>query len=182
MSVLVREDIIEEWKHGSIEIEPFNEDQVSPNSYNVRLDRYLLALPKGYKIDMENPPKREDFKLIDLSKKRYTLKPGRLYLGSTIEKVGSDTFVTSYEGRSSLGRIGFESHICAGLGDVGFKGSWTLEIRVTNPTKLPKWTERSFTVGQMVFFVTSSDPESNTLYTGQYSNLQGPQPARVIVK
>lgn len=37
-------------------------------------------------------------------------------------------FIPMYEGRSTLARLGLQSHLSAGFGDYGFKGSFTLEI------------------------------------------------------
>ncbi|OJH35768.1 dCTP deaminase domain-containing protein [Cystobacter ferrugineus] len=46
----------------------------------------------------------------------FLLQPGRVYLGSTQEVIGTDTYVPSLIGRSSLGRLGLFLQITADLG------------------------------------------------------------------
>ena len=62
------------------------------------------------------------------------LLPGRCYLGHTIESVGTNHFVPALHGRSSVGRVFLSVHHTAGWGDVGFHGTWTLEITCQYPT------------------------------------------------
>jgi len=44
--------------------------------------------------------------------------------------------VPCIEGRSSIGRLGIAIHSTAGFGDVGFCGTWTLEISVIEPVRV----------------------------------------------
>jgi dCTP deaminase len=39
-------------------------------------------------------------------------------------------------GKSSLGRLGLDIHVCAGFIDTGFEGSLVLEMRVIKPLKI----------------------------------------------
>ena len=64
------------------------------------------------------------------------LYPGVLYLGRTIECIGSNCFVPIVEGRSSVGRLGISVHVTAGFCDLGFKGTITLEMHVIHPVKI----------------------------------------------
>lgn len=64
------------------------------------------------------------------------LKPGKLYLGRTVERTRTDKFIPMLEGRSSVGRLGMGIHVTAGFGDIGFDGPWTLEITVTEPLRI----------------------------------------------
>ena len=66
----------------------------------------------------------------------YVLRPGILYLGSTVEEAGSDFYVPCIEGRSSIGRLGISTHVAAGFGDIGFKQRWTLELTVVHPIRI----------------------------------------------
>lgn len=97
----------------------------------------------------------------------FILQPNVLYLGTTEEKVGSDFYVSMYDGRSSMARLGISSHLSAGFGDIGFKTNWTLEITVVHPTKIyPR-----MTIGQVFFH--KIDPNYNTVknrYNGKYQN------------
>ena len=40
------------------------------------------------------------------------------------------------DGRSSIGRLGIWIHVSAGFGDIGFDGTWTLEITVVKPVRV----------------------------------------------
>jgi len=64
------------------------------------------------------------------------LIPGRLYLARTVEYTESHNCIPGIEGRSSFGRLGLNIHSTAGYGDIGFCGTWTLEITVAHPTRV----------------------------------------------
>ena len=64
------------------------------------------------------------------------LKPNVLYIGRTNEECYSDTFIPMLNGRSSIGRLGICVHVTAGFGDIGWKGTWTLEIIAFKPVRI----------------------------------------------
>ena len=113
-------------------IDPFNPDQLNPNSYNLRLHDELVVYDEPV-LDMrsENPVSR-----ITLPSDGLELEPHRLYLGRTVEYTETDGVVPMLEGRSSIGRLGLFVHITAGFGDVGFRGYWTLEIFCVQPIRI----------------------------------------------
>lgn len=115
-----------------IVIEPFNEKQLNPNSYNLKLHNELLIYESEV-LDMkiENKTKR-----LTIPKEGLLLEPGKLYLGRTVEYTKTDKYVPMLEGRSSIGRLGLFIHITAGFGDVGFSGYWTLEIFCVQPIRI----------------------------------------------
>ncbi|MDR3647191.1 MAG: dCTP deaminase [Candidatus Babeliales bacterium] len=113
-------------------IEPFNEKQLGPNSYNLRLHNELLIYD-NYTLDMKHP--NTAHKVI-IPQEGLLLRPNTLYLGRTVEYTETDSYVPMLEGRSSIGRLGLFVHITAGFGDVGFKGFWTLEIFCVQPVKI----------------------------------------------
>ena len=129
--ILSGKEIIER-KGKDILIDPFNEEQVNPNSYNLRLHNELLVYDTPV-LDMkeDNPAKKiiipDDGLLLDSRK---------LYLGRTMEYTETHNLVPMLEGRSSVGRLGLFVHVTAGFGDVGFKGYWTLEIFCVQPIKI----------------------------------------------
>lgn len=104
-----------------------------------------------------------------------------LYLGSTNEVAGSEHFVPMYDGRSSTARLGFESHISAGFGDIGFVSNWTLEIRVTQPVKV----YHGQRVGQVYFHKVDEDLvksiDKKDLYHGKYNNQPKPQKSKMYL-
>lgn len=110
-------------------IEPYNEKQLNPNSYNLRLHNELLVYDEEV-LDMKKPNK---YKSIIIPEEGLKLEPGKLYLGRTVEYTETKNFVPMLEGRSSVGRLGLFIHVTAGFGDVGFKGYWTLEIFCVQP-------------------------------------------------
>lgn len=113
-------------------IEPYNEKQLNPNSYNLRLHNELLVYDEEV-LDMKKPNK---YKSIIIPEEGLLLEPGKLYLGRTVEYTATSNFVPMLEGRSSVGRLGLFIHVTAGFGDVGFKGYWTLEIFCVQPIKI----------------------------------------------
>jgi len=116
----------------SIIIEPFNEQQVGPNSYNLRLHSELVTYT-GDTLDMKknNPTEKRS-----IPPEGLLLEPGTLYLGRTLEYTKTTSFVPILEGRSSIGRLGLFIHVTAGFGDVGFAGFWTLEIFCVQPIRI----------------------------------------------
>ncbi len=115
-----------------IKITPYNESQLNPNSYNLKLHKDLLVYD-NHVLDMKKPNTAHP---IELPEEGLMLSPNTLYLGRTIEYTETDNLVPMLEGRSSIGRLGLFVHITAGFGDVGFKGFWTLEIFCVQPIKI----------------------------------------------
>ena len=112
-----------------IEIDPFDPDQLNPNSYNLRLHNELLVYDDPV-LDMKRAAWTSE---IQISESGYTLEPNKLYLGRTVEYTKTSNLVPMLEGRSSVGRLGLFVHVTAGFGDVGFAGYWTLEIFCIQP-------------------------------------------------
>ena len=121
--------IIEEVEKGNLVIEPFDKEKVNPNSYNLHLDDVLYVY-KGLIIDSKN---NNDVEKIIIPKEGLLLQPNTLYIGRTKEYTESHDCVPMLSGRSSIGRLGITVHVTAGFGDVGFKGTWTLEIFCIKP-------------------------------------------------
>jgi len=113
-------------------IEPYNSNQLNPNSYNLTLHNELLTYSSP-NLDMK---KNHETETILIPEDGLLLKPGKLYLGRTKEHTKTNNLVPMLEGRSSIGRLGMFVHITAGFGDVGFEGFWTLEIFVVQPLKI----------------------------------------------
>jgi len=124
-------------------IEPFREEQLNPNSYNLRLDDKLLV----YEEVVLDPKKENRVREISIPEEGLVLEPKTLYLGSTIEKTETHNLVPMLEGRSSWARLGLAIHISAGFGDIGFIGHWTLEIHCLHPIRIYPGVE----IAQMFF-------------------------------
>jgi len=112
-----------------IGIDPYDPNQLNPNSYNLRLHNELLVYDNPV-LDMKA---NNAASKLTIPSTGLQLDPGKLYLGRTIEHTRTDKLVPMLEGRSSIGRLGMFVHVTAGFGDIGFNGYWTLEIFVVQP-------------------------------------------------
>ena len=115
-----------------IVIDPFREEQLNPNSYNLRLHPDLLVYDQPT-LDMK---KENTAQKLTIPEEGLLLEKDRLYLGRTLEFTETHHYVPMLEGRSSIGRLGLFVHITAGFGDVGFAGFWTLEMFCVQPIRI----------------------------------------------
>jgi len=186
--VLTGPEIIRQIDAGAIHIAPFVPAHVGPNSYDVTLNEKLLVYDLVAGVDgiaaldmkRDNPTRT-----ITIPAEGLVLEPGTLYIGCTNETATSKAFVPMFEGRSSIGRLGINTHITAGFGDVGWgylpdeSGSlvcqfptWTLEIEVVHPIRVYP----NVRIGQ-VYFIR---PEGTLqFYKGKYSGQKSPQASQL---
>ena len=143
---------------GDIKITPFDSKKLNPNSYNLSLAPSL----KVYKNEVLDSHADNEYEDLNIPEEGLILKPNMLYIGRTIERTSTDKFIPMINGRSSGGRLGLSVHICAGFGDIGFDGTWTLEITVVHPLKIYAGDE----VAQVCFFTPYGD--SRYQYNGRY--------------
>ena len=130
--ILSGKEIHQQVENGTISIDPFNSDQLNPNSYNLRLHSDLLV----YDSDVLDMKEKNSTSPLTIPNQGLLLEPQKLYLGRTIERTATDKYVPMLEGRSSVGRLGLFIHITAGFGDIGFDGFWTLEIFCVQPIRI----------------------------------------------
>ena len=158
--MLTGHEILKQVKRNNIIIEPFNIDQLNPNSYNVRLGERL----KVYERDNVLDPKLENkcYNEIFIPKEGFVLLPNTLYIGATKEIIGSNKFISAIDGRSSISRLGMQIHFTAGFGDIGFKGTYTLEITVVQPVRIYP----DYPIAQVYF--EKPDGKVDFLYSGRY--------------
>lgn len=116
----------------NIIIDPFDESQLNPNSYNLRLHNELIVYEEIV-LDMRRPNR---FRRYTIPEEGVVLNPNQFYLARTIERTETHNLVPMLEGRSSVGRLGLFVHITAGFGDVGFRGHWTLEMFAVQPVRI----------------------------------------------
>lgn len=151
----------------NIIIEPFDENRINPNSYNLSLFNELLVYENNV-LDMKIP--NEVSKII-IPEEGLLLEPNKLYLGRTNEFTKTDGFVPMLEGRSSVGRLGLFIHVTAGFGDVGFAGYWTLEIFCVQPIRIYPNVE----ICQVYYHTIEG--EYDRYVSGKYQNNTGIQPS-----
>lgn len=148
-------EIIEFKSEGKLVIEPFNEDQLGPNSYDVTLGEFFyepshreqtvfnIGNKESYmtywKLD-ENEEHLNVKKAFEIpstirdgfsaGEKIIFIKPGDTILAHTNEFIGGfDRVTTEMKAKSTMGRSCITVCACAGLGDIGYINRWTMEIK-----------------------------------------------------
>jgi dCTP deaminase len=157
-------------ENGDILIDPFDPAQINPNSYDLRLASHVTQYTAEI-LDaaIENPTISYEIPPGGL-----VLQPHQLYLMATKERTSTSKYVPGVEGRSSTGRLGLSVHVTAGFGDIGFDGTWTLEVTVIKPLRI----YANMRICQ-IFFETCSDVKPEDLYKGKYTGQQRPRPSRI---
>lgn len=161
--ILTGKEIIKEL-NTNIFIDPYEEKLVNPNSYNLTLHNELYVYNDNY-LDMK---KENSMYKLTIKPEGLLLEPNTLYLGRTVEYTKTYNYAPMLEGRSSVGRLGMQIHITAGVGDVGFCGYWTLEISVIHPLIVYPF----IPVCQIMYYAIQGQP---TYYVGKYQNNSGIQ-------
>ena len=164
-------EIEKEIAKGNIVITPYNRGFLNPNSYNLRLHDELLIYDEPA-LDMKKP---NSYRMIKIPESGYLLRPGRVYLGRTLEYTETKTLVPMLEGRSSVGRLGLSIHITAGFGDVGFSGFWTLELHCIEPIRIYPFVE----ICQIYYHTIEGEYVSYK--SGKYQNNTGVQPSMMYL-
>jgi dCTP deaminase len=157
-------------------IEPFNESQLQPASYDLRLGgqirtetglAYDLMEYKGPVPGWSKALAQED------------MEPGRFLLAHTMETIHVPPHLCArVEGKSTWARMGLQVH-SAGFVDPGFKGQLTLEL--VNHANLKHFKlRRGMLIAQISFFALAARPER--LYGdpgvgSHYQNQVGATPA-----
>jgi dCTP deaminase len=108
-------------------IEPFHDERLNPNSYNLTLHDELMIYEELV-LDMARPNR---VRRLHIPPEGLVLSPSQLYLGRTAERTETHNFVPMIEGR-----LGLFVHVTAGFGDVGFCGYWTLEMFAVQPVRI----------------------------------------------
>lgn len=166
--MLTGSQILKEIKEGNISIDPFDPTRINPNSYNLTLNKNLLVYHDSI-IDFkkDNPMDR-----IIIPDSGLVLKPNTLYIGRTNEICSTSKFIPMINGRSSIGRLGISVHITAGFGDIGWKGTWTLEIIASKFVRI--YPDIEFC--QVCYFTTYGD--TGIQYQGRYQGQIDPTSSR----
>jgi len=150
--ILSDKEILAQIKSGSIVIEPFREECLGTNSYDVHLGRHLAV----YRSQILDAKAHNETEEIVIPAEGFVLHPGILYLGVTEEYTETHNHVPFLEGKSSVGRLGIDIHATAGKGDVGFCNTWTLEISCVQPVRI----YAGMPIGQLIYFAVSGDIEN----------------------
>lgn len=148
---------------GNITINPFDINQINPNSYNYRLGEFFRELHPDASLGnnrITNP-------MLRIPRGGRRIEPGKVYLCHTLEVIGSSRFVASLIGRSSIGRLGLFLQLAADLGNLGPAHRWTLELTCVQPIIIYS----GMIIGQISFWVPSG---SFKPYEGRYTDHSQP--------
>lgn len=155
-----------------IVIDPFSEEHLNPNSYNVCLGSTLRVYRKTHVAHPAGSLPLEPFELeeteeVTIPSQGFVLRPAVLYLGTTVEWTESRNYVPMLSGRSSLARLGLQVHQTGGFGDIGFSGRWTLEFSCVHPVRVYV----AMRIAQIAWFEPTGAVDR--LYRGKYQNQEG---------
>ncbi|MFD6504162.1 dCTP deaminase [Streptomyces goshikiensis] len=166
--ILTGPDIAFEQARGRLTLQPFSGDRVQPNSYDLTLGP-TLAYYTGDVLDTraENPHRE-----IEIPAEGFVLRPDRIYLGSSVEEIGSHHYVPIIRARSGAARLGVFVHVTADLIDIGSVGQCTFQLRVVEPVRVYAGDR----LAQVTFWGVQGDI---VLYDGKYQGSRGPQPSRI---
>jgi len=158
--ILSDRDIKKAVADGDIILDPYNEADVQPASYDLHLDRHFLVFDtnQNYVID---PKKSLDEMMNEIEiadNEPFVLHPGEFALGMIHETTGvSKGLVGHLDGKSSVGRMGLLIHVTAGYLDPGNSLKLTLELH--NTANMPILLYYMMPIAQLVFVKMTSECE-----------------------
>lgn len=134
--ILSDSDIKQAIQSGDIHIDPFNEENLQPASYDLHLDKHFLVFDEiqHHVIDPKDTldDKMEEVKIEENDP--FIIHPNEFALGMVKEVTGvSEKIAGRLEGKSSVGRLGLLIHVTAGFLDPGNELKLTLELHNTAP-------------------------------------------------
>ena len=166
--ILTGKQIQKEVEENRIVLSPFNSNQVTTNSYDLRLGKYLIK----YEEDILDPKKENKHQMIEIPDSGLLLNKGDFVLASTSETIGSNYYVPLIHAKSGIARMGLFVHITADLIDIGSIGASTLQLYATLPIVIYPY----MLVAQVSFWQTLGEIE---LYKGKYGKSQKPQVSQI---
>lgn len=202
MSILSGHEIRRQVDTGGIEIDPYDETRVQPNSIDLTLGaevcvyssvsamgdpKYagLNGIELGTSLAVSrcihscggilDPREKSPHIVMRMDESGWLLVPGVLYLMHTAERIHTKKYVTQLNGKSSIARLGVIVHFTAAYGETGFNGQYTLEVSAVHPTILYP----GMAIAQAVFYTVEGEVEDYQTkghYTG--SGARGAIPSR----
>ncbi|MFI1204848.1 dCTP deaminase domain-containing protein [Streptomyces sp. NPDC020883] len=166
--ILTGPEIARERETGQLTVEPFDQRSLSTNSYDLTLGEELIYY-SGEVLDTRRPNAVESRKI---PPEGIVLTPDRIWLGSSVEILGSRSYVPLIHSRSGAARLGLYVHCTADLIDIGSIGQVTFMLRAVQPVRVH--------AGDRLAQVTFWRPQGEvTLYDGKYQRSRGPQPSQI---
>lgn len=167
--ILTGSEIIRNIRKGQLQIEPFNIENINPNSYTYSICDEMHII----NASLEEKGLVYSKEIVSLIDGKWLLKKGCLYLTTTLERIGSKHFVVSLIGRSSIGRFGLFVQISANLGHQGSFHRWTLELRPSIDIYIYPYQP----LGQVSFWCVQGTSQP---YSGVYGNSDEPLMSNII--
>ena len=188
MSLMSDSEILEAIEKGELRIEPFEKENLGPDSVDIRLGReMLLAKNVGKTLDPLKKNEANYFEKVSLKDDEpFMLGHHQFVLANTMESIGLDSGIAAQiEGRSSIGRFGIVVHMTAGIIHAGFgskkPSTLTLEVYSVNPN--PVLLHPGMKIAQLSFFRLGRkaqegyDSKKGSKYVGQ----QKPEPPKAYL-
>ena len=142
--ILTGKKIIQEYKKGLIQIEPFIDEQIQSVSYKIRLDKRLNT----YTEKMLDSAQVNQTKEIEIPESGLILQPGEIYIGRSIETIWTKKYCMILKGRSTTGRLGLFVTICSDLIETDRPCNIELILIVTKKLKIYP----EMIIGQVTFW------------------------------
>ena len=155
---------------------PRDSDRIGSSSVDLLLDSELLVYPQspaaGIKVNPTQAGRSIRQLIQQLSSpasiedgRPYTLEPGRLIIGKTLEFIQfAPDIAGRIEGRSSLARLGLAVHVTAPTVLAGWAGQLYLEIYNVGPFSIEL--EKNMPIAQLILERTGIPPDNP--YSGQF--------------
>jgi dCTP deaminase len=155
---------------GNIVIEPFYEELLGTNSYDVRLGEWYVRQRPGTLVLHYNEAyygKRMWYSPELIPAEGLMIMPGETVLAHTEEYIGGQNCITSeMRAKSTLARFCVSVCKCAGLGDVGYTSRWTMEM--SNGGNRPIIFQPGDRVAQILFHDVGQVMSSYGKLSGRY--------------
>lgn len=159
--ILTGAEIGRQVESGRIIISDFDGDRLEPNSYGFRLGCNLVEYT-DQELDCGSRPSS---KWRTIPQSGFVLRPGRLYLAETAERMGSEHYAAMLYACRSVSTLGSWIQFSAPLGHIGAIIPWTLEIMVAHPLRIYPY----MPIGKISFWQTQG---AVTGYAGRYATSQ----------
>lgn len=166
--ILTGPEIARERDEGRLKLEPFDKERLQSVSYDLALGP-TLALYTEEVLDTRRENRHRE---VAIPRDGFVLRPDRIYLGSSIEVLGSNHFVPIIRSRSGAARLGLFLHVTADLIDIGSFGQTTFQLHAVQPVRV----HAGDVLAQVTFWRVQGEA---TLYDGKYQGSRGPQPSQI---
>ena len=162
-------DIKKEVRNGRIVLKPFDETNLQPVSYDIRLGNKFIVNDESA-THIIDPMKKIYAKTREIDVKdgvEFILHPNVSVLGVSKEFFGSDHFLIQIGGKSSLARVGLMIHNTAGIINPGHFLHVTLEL--SNQNNIPIIIRPGMSIAQITFSMLSSPPSQSYKDVGRFA-------------